>query len=56
MWDAVVNQQAQVIAYVNDYVLMIFVTLPALVLLFFMRHHRVRSVADERESSVPVAD
>ncbi len=38
--DHVVNQQAQIIAYINDYRMMIFTTLPALVLLFFMRRPR----------------
>lgn len=35
--DRVINHQAQVIAYANDYVLMIFTTLPALLLLLLMR-------------------
>lgn len=35
--DQVVNQQASVIAYMNDYVLLICTTLPALLLLFLMR-------------------
>jgi len=38
--DGIVNQQAQIIAYSNDYVLMIDATLPALLLLVFMRHKR----------------
>ena len=37
MLDRMVNQQAQIIAYVDDYVLMIFTTLPALLLLLLMR-------------------
>ena len=37
MLDQIVNHQAQVIAYINDYVLMIFTTAPALLLLFLMR-------------------
>jgi DHA2 family multidrug resistance protein len=37
MLDQIVNHQAQIIAYINDYVLMIFTTAPALLLLFLMR-------------------
>jgi MFS transporter, DHA2 family, multidrug resistance protein len=39
--DHMVNQQAQIIAYMDDYRLMIFTTLPALLLLFLMRRPRV---------------
>jgi MFS transporter, DHA2 family, multidrug resistance protein len=40
--DQMVNQQAQIIAYVDDYKLMIITTLPAILLLFLMRRpHRV---------------
>jgi MFS transporter, DHA2 family, multidrug resistance protein len=35
--DKVVNQQAQIIAYANDYILLICTTLPAMLLLVFMR-------------------
>jgi DHA2 family multidrug resistance protein len=35
--DQMVNHQAQIIAYINDYVLMIFTTMPALLLLLLMR-------------------
>jgi DHA2 family multidrug resistance protein len=35
--DQVINHQAQIIAYANDYVLMIFTTVPALLLLLLMR-------------------
>ena len=35
--DQAINQQAQIIAYVDDYVLMICTTLPALLLLLLMR-------------------
>ena len=42
MLDRIVNHQAQIIAYVNDYVLMIFTTLPSLLLLVLM--HRPRHV------------
>jgi DHA2 family multidrug resistance protein len=40
--DQMVNHQAQIIAYINDYVLMIFTTLPSLLLLLLM--HRPRHV------------
>jgi MFS transporter, DHA2 family, multidrug resistance protein len=40
MLDQMVNHQAQIIAYVNDYVLMIFTTMPALLLLLLMRRVR----------------
>ena len=39
--DQVINQQAQIIAYVDDYVLMICTTLPALLLLLLMRRPRL---------------
>ena len=40
MLDHIINQQAQIIAYVDDYKMMIFTTLPALLLLFLMRRPR----------------
>jgi DHA2 family multidrug resistance protein len=40
--DQMVNHQAQIIAYINDYVLMIFTTMPALLLLLLMRGPRQR--------------
>jgi len=40
MLDRLVNQQAQIIAYMDDYKMMIFTTLPALLLLFLMRRPR----------------
>ncbi len=40
--DSIVNQQAQIIAYLDDYKLMIFTTLPALLLLFLMRNPRTQ--------------
>ncbi len=39
--DHVINQQAQIVAYIDDYKMMIFTTLPALVLLFLMRRPKV---------------
>ena len=47
MLDRIINQQAQIIAYVDDYKMMIFTTLPALLLLFLMR--RPRQVAQTPE-------
>jgi DHA2 family multidrug resistance protein len=38
--DHVINRQAQIIAYMNDYKMMIFTTLPALLLLLLMRRPR----------------
>jgi MFS transporter, DHA2 family, multidrug resistance protein len=40
MLDQVINQQAQIIAYMDDYKMMIFTTLPALLLLLLMRRAR----------------
>jgi DHA2 family multidrug resistance protein len=51
MLDQIVNHQAQIIAYINDYVLMIITTLPALLLLLLMR--RPRYAAASPESSQP---
>ena len=39
--DKVINQQAQITAFVDDYKMMIFTTLPALALLLLMRRPRV---------------
>ena len=38
--DHVVNQQAQITAYIDDYKMMIFTTLPSLLLLLLMRRPR----------------
>jgi DHA2 family multidrug resistance protein len=46
MLDRIVNHQAQIIAYVDDYVLMIFTTLPALLLLVLMRRPRHAPVSE----------
>ena len=35
--DQIINEQAQIIAYANDYVLLIMATLPAWLLLLLMR-------------------
>ena len=37
MLDHMVNQQAQIVAYANDYMLLIMTTIPALLLLLLMR-------------------
>ncbi|MBV9249254.1 MAG: DHA2 family efflux MFS transporter permease subunit [Acetobacteraceae bacterium] len=47
MLDRVINQQAQIIAYIDDYKMMIFTTLPALLLLFFMRRPRLAAKAPQ---------
>jgi MFS transporter, DHA2 family, multidrug resistance protein len=44
--DQVVGRQAQIIAYVNDYVLLICTTLPALLLLLMMRRPRPAMVVE----------
>ena len=49
--DQIVNHQAQIIAYVDDYVLMIFTTLPALLLLFLMRQPRRAPPAEPMPAS-----
>jgi DHA2 family multidrug resistance protein len=46
--DRVVNQQASIIAYIDDYVLLICTTLPAVLLLLVMRKPR-QEVAVEVE-------
>jgi DHA2 family multidrug resistance protein len=47
--DQVVNQQAQIVAYANDYVMLICTTLPALLLLLLMRRPGHRTVAVRAE-------
>ncbi|HEY6431339.1 MAG TPA: MFS transporter, partial [Acetobacteraceae bacterium] len=42
--DRIINQQAQIIAYMDDYKLMIFTTAPALLLLLMMRRPRAQAV------------
>jgi DHA2 family multidrug resistance protein len=49
--DQMVNQQAQIIAYMNDYKMMIFTTLPALLLLLLMRRPRL-TAADPADTHV----
>ena len=51
--DQIINQQAQIIAYVDDYVLMICTTLPALLLLLLMRRPpRLGTRATSRDSAI----
>jgi DHA2 family multidrug resistance protein len=51
MLDRIVNHQAQIIAYVDDYVLMIFTTLPSLLLLLLMRRPRHAPVTPAVQAS-----
>ena len=46
--DQIINQQAQIIAYIDDYKMMIYTTLPALLLLLLMR--RPRKITQSPES------
>jgi MFS transporter, DHA2 family, multidrug resistance protein len=39
--DQMVNQQAQIIAYIDDYWMMIFTTLPSLLLLLLLRRPKL---------------
>jgi DHA2 family multidrug resistance protein len=52
MLDQVINQQAQIVAYVDDYRMMIFTTAPMLLLLLLMR--RSRPVAGKPEVMEPI--
>ena len=52
MLDHMINQQAQIIAYVDDYKMMIFTTLPALLLLFLMRRPRQSSIPTESHAAM----
>ena len=52
MLDHIINQQAQIIAYVDDYKMMIFTTLPALLLLFLMRRPRQASIPTESHAAM----
>ena len=51
MLDHIVTHQAQIIAYVNDYVLLIFTTSPALLLLLLMRRPRHAPAAEVVQAS-----
>jgi DHA2 family multidrug resistance protein len=50
--DQMVNQQAQIIAYVDDYRLMIFTTLSSLLLLLLMRRPSLASSAVEAHMAI----
>jgi MFS transporter, DHA2 family, multidrug resistance protein len=52
MLDHMVNQQAQIIAYIDDYKMMIFTTLPALLLLFLMRRPRQTPASAESHAAM----
>ncbi len=52
MLDHIINQQAQIIAYIDDYRMMIFTTLPALLLLFLMRRPRQAPRAPEPHAAM----
>ncbi len=47
MVDQMLNHQAQIVAYIDDYRLMMLITLPTVLLLFLMRRPRVAAVAAE---------
>jgi DHA2 family multidrug resistance protein len=50
MLDHVINQQAQIIAYVDDYKMMIFTTSPMLLLLLLMRRSRPVAKSEAHEA------
>ncbi len=52
MLDHIINQQAQIIAYVDDYKMMIFTTLPALLLLFLMRRPKQAAVPADTHAAM----
>ncbi|MBN8874242.1 MAG: DHA2 family efflux MFS transporter permease subunit [Rhodospirillales bacterium] len=52
MLDQVVNHQAQIIAYIDDYHLMIFTTLPSLLLLFLMRRPQRATAPDPAHAAM----
>jgi DHA2 family multidrug resistance protein len=43
--DQMVNQQAQITAYIDDYWMMVFTTLPSLLLLLLLRRPRANAAA-----------
>jgi DHA2 family multidrug resistance protein len=43
--DHMINQQAQIVAYIDDYWMMVFTTLPSLLLLLLLRRPRASAVA-----------
>ena len=53
MLDHLINQQAQIVAYIDDYHMMIFTTLPSLLLLFLMRRpRRMRAAAPDSHAAM----
>jgi DHA2 family multidrug resistance protein len=54
--DQMVNQQAQIIAYINDYRLMVFTTLSSLALLVFMRRPRYDAKAPAPDAAHAALD
>ncbi|HET6608592.1 MAG TPA: DHA2 family efflux MFS transporter permease subunit [Rhodopila sp.] len=54
--DQMVNQQAQIIAYINDYRLMVFTTLSSLALLVFMRRPRYDTKAPTPDAAHAALD
>jgi DHA2 family multidrug resistance protein len=50
--DALVIQQAQIVAYIDDYRMMIFTTLPSLLLLLLMRRPRLTSAPVEAHAAM----
>src|SRR6185437_6194124 len=50
--DQVINQQAQIIAYIDDYKMMIFTTLPSLLLLLLMRRPRAAAKPDPAHAAM----
>ena len=54
MLDQVINQQAQIISYVDDYRMMIFTTAPALLLLLLMRRPQISAPAAPGESHAAI--
>ena len=52
MLDQIINQQAQIIAYIDDYKMMIFTTLPALLLLLLMRRPRPAAAPSDAHAAM----
>jgi DHA2 family multidrug resistance protein len=50
--DAIINHQAQIIAYIDDYKLMMLTTIPALLLLFLMRRPGAAPAQSEGHAAV----
>ena len=52
MLDVIINQQAQITAYIDDYRMMIFTTLPSLLLLLLMRRPRRTAAPAEAHAAM----